>query len=703
MNRKVNLKVNQKKRIVPETIYDYRMPGAPALSPDGATAAFLLTRADEESDGYRSDLCVLRGGKSVPLTDAPDVRFFLFTRRGTLLAAVKGARDGARPRDGARTAGEAQPQPGARTAFVELDPNDGRRLDAFDIPARVLGLAELSDGRLVALAVDETRPCEGQPGYRVLEDVPFWSNGSFFTSGKRRRLCAFDRATGELTWLTGPDVQVMSFDCDGRRVAYDGGQLEEEYSRASGVRVLDTATGEDVCLLAQGARCKSRLLGLWGENALIAMTDGALPIPDGSGRAYEDDQYEDFYIAPASGGAPRLLARYEYTIGEGAVGSDVRGAAGRTMKAVGDRFYFTTTVGERTVLRYVDEDGRISGDLTGEGSCDSFDIAGGRLIVCGLYGGRTGELYGFDADAPGARNAGAPCGERLTRFSIADQLDCARPIAHSAAGREGHEIRGFVLPPAGYDAGAAGCDFGTAGCDPGAAGFDSGKRYPAILHIHGGPHAAFGGVYHHDMQLWASAGYFTVFCNPRGSSGRGNAYGCIAGRYGEADYDDLTDFLDSVLAAYPAIDPARVAVTGGSYGGFMTNWMIGHTDRFAAAAAQCSISNWVTVEHTSDIGRVFVRGQLRATTAENANELWARSPLAYAKNVHTPALFIHGDADCRTWMVEGLSMYTAVRANGVPARMVLFEGENHGLSRIGKPHNRVVRAKEMLAWFEKHV
>src|SRR5699024_11134194 len=125
-------------------------------------------------------------------------------------------------------------------------------------------------------------------------------------------------------------------------------------------------------------------------------------------------------------------------------------------------------------------------------------------------------------------------------------------------------------------------------------GYEPGKKYPAILHIHGGPRTAFGSVFHNEMQLWASQGYFVLFCNPRGGDGRGMAFADLLDKYGDVDYKNLMEFTDECLKQYPDIDTGNVGVTGGSYGGFMTNWIIGHTDRFKASASQRSIANWIT-------------------------------------------------------------------------------------------------------------
>ena len=204
------------------------------------------------------------------------------------------------------------------------------------------------------------------------------------------------------------------------------------------------------------------------------------------------------------------------------------------------------------------------------------------------------------------------------------------------------------------------------------------------------------------MQYWAGKGYFVFFCNPKGSDGGDNAFADIRGGYGDVDYKNLMAFADAVLAAYPAIDPKQVCETGGSYGGFMTNWIIGHTDRFCACASQRSISNWLSFCGVSDIGSYFAPDQTAGDLYDDPAALWAQSPLKYAKNVKTPTLFIHSDEDYRCPLEQGLQMFSALIDRGVPARLCLFHGENHELSRSGKPLHRLRRLKEITDWFDTY-
>lgn len=213
----------------------------------------------------------------------------------------------------------------------------------------------------------------------------------------------------------------------------------------------------------------------------------------------------------------------------------------------------------------------------------------------------------------------------------------------------------------------------------------------------------YGEVFYHEMQVWANEGYFVFFCNPIGSDGRDNEFADLRGKYGTCDYNNIMDFTDAVLKQYPAIDAQRVGVTGGSYGGFMTNWIIGHTSRFAAAASQRSIANWISFYGVSDIGMTFGPDQQGGNIYDDTEKLWWHSPVKYARACTTPTLFIHSDEDYRCPMAEGLQMYTALVDLGVESKLVYFKGENHELSRSGKPLHRMRRLNEITDWMQSHL
>jgi dipeptidyl aminopeptidase/acylaminoacyl peptidase len=273
---------------------------------------------------------------------------------------------------------------------------------------------------------------------------------------------------------------------------------------------------------------------------------------------------------------------------------------------------------------------------------------------------------------------------RITSYNgwLVEERTVRRPERLEVGGDDVPTISGWVMLPQNYD----------------PAG-----RYPAILQIHGGPKTAYGDVFFHEMQYLAGAGYVVFYCNPRGSDGRGNDFADIRGRYGTVDYQDIMRFTDAVVARYPSIDPQRLGVAGGSYGGFMTNWIVGHTERFRAAVSQRSISHWLSFFGTTDIGYFFGPDQVSATPWQSPERLAEQSPLTYAERVNTPTMFVHSDQDYRCWMAEALQMFTALRLRGVDTRLCLFRGENHELSRSGKPSQRLRRLQEIRRWFDEYL
>jgi dipeptidyl aminopeptidase/acylaminoacyl peptidase len=362
-------------------------------------------------------------------------------------------------------------------------------------------------------------------------------------------------------------------------------------------------------------------------------------------------------------------------MGFGGATTDVSQDGGRGTVACGGRLFFIQTEDDGSYVRSCGKDGAFSERLTEDGSTTSIDVTEDWTVFVAQRGDLLPELYEL---LPGGGE------KRISHLNdeVFEGLEVSTPRFMKYTGSDGFEIHGWIMAPIGYE---------------------PGKKYPAILNIHGGPRGVFGSVFHHEMQLWAARGYFVIFCNPRGSDGRGEAFANLYGKYGDWDYVNIMEFTDKCLEICPDIDPERLGVTGGSYGGYMTNWIIGHTDRFKAACAQRSISNWITYEGTGDISYWFNPGEHGGNFETNAQLLWDISPMKFADKAKTPTLFIHSDEDYRCYMGEGIAMYTVLKMNGVDARMVLFRGENHGLSRNGRPRSRVRRLEEIVDWMDKYL
>lgn len=232
-------------------------------------------------------------------------------------------------------------------------------------------------------------------------------------------------------------------------------------------------------------------------------------------------------------------------------------------------------------------------------------------------------------------------------------------------------------------------------------GFDSNKKYPLILNIHGGPHAAYGFIFEHEFQWMAAKGYLVLYPNPRGSTSYGQEFGnVIQFHYPGDDYRDLMLGVDETIKR-GYVDPKKLGVTGGSGGGLLTNWVIGHTDRFAAAVAQRDIASWIDWWYTADF-TLFQPTWFKAPPFKDEEDFKARSPISYIDNVKTPTMFILGENDFRTPPgAGGEQMFRALKFRKIPTVMVRFPNETHELSRSGGPWHRIERLQHIVGWFDR--
>jgi acylaminoacyl-peptidase len=279
---------------------------------------------------------------------------------------------------------------------------------------------------------------------------------------------------------------------------------------------------------------------------------------------------------------------------------------------------------------------------------------------------------------------------KLTSFNdpLVEALDLAPAERLRYSSKDGTEIEGWVmLPPS---------------VAPTLKGRPAADRpVPLILNIHGGPHGAYGYEFSFQRQLWAAHGYAIVYTNPRGSTEYGEKFlWATWGGWGNLDYDDVMGGVDASIKKYP-IDEKRLAVTGYSYGGFLTNWIITHTSRFAAAIAGAGISNWISDYGTADIPRTKETEFFGPPWDAKGNEtLRKQSPIEYVGRATTPTMFIHGESDMRVPIEEGEQMYTALKKRHVPARFVRYPESYHG---GWTPWNTVHRYYQELKWWEQYL
>ncbi len=244
---------------------------------------------------------------------------------------------------------------------------------------------------------------------------------------------------------------------------------------------------------------------------------------------------------------------------------------------------------------------------------------------------------------------------------------------------EGFEIQGWLVPP---------------------INLDEKKKYPVILYIHGGPHGMHGYSFNATVQALAAKGYGVLLINPRGSSGYGQKFsdGCV-NDWGGGDYRDLMKGVDVALEKFPYLDKDRMGVMGGSYGGYMTNWIVTQTDRFKAAIASASLSNLISFYSTS-LYQDLVHAEFGGMPWDNYEKLWDRSPLKHIKNVKTPLMLVHGENDNDVHITQAEEMFIALKMRGVDTVLVRYPREGHG---IREPKHRVDNLQRNLDWFEKYL
>ncbi|MBR0136084.1 MAG: S9 family peptidase [Clostridia bacterium] len=633
------------------------------LSPSGKNVCFVVTNADKEKNSYRSYIYTLRDGRPMRLTGGGSERRFMFLDDDTLL--FPGSRE-EKEKDPADTS----------SRYYRISLNGGEAEPAFTFPIRAGGLMPLPNGE--TLLTGSTAPgfedlykgdkkylaayrkhVKENADYEEIAQAPWWWNGGTFTKGAYSSLYIYDKKK-KLKRLTAlnENVSGAKLTPDKRFVYYIASPVTPRLQLMGGERLCRMKVGE------------------WREEEITASREGFylqgfepaksflyLMAADGHNGLNTDG---DFYSVDYDTNEIGLVARHGEAIGS-SVGSDNRYGGERAVRADGDALYFISTRFDCADI-YKLENGVITQVTDWGGSVDTFDVKDGRLIAVALKDMRAQELYNGR-------------GRRLTRFNdaalrakyvgVPERLDFIR---------NGVEIHGFVIKPMGYE---------------------PGKKYPVVLDVHGGPKTVYGPVFYHEMQYWAGKGYFVIFCNPTGSDGRGDFMN-ILGRYGTVDYDDIMAFCDEALKKYPDMDADDMFETGGSYGGFMTNWIVSHTDRFRAACAQRSISNWLSFYGVSDIGLDFVPDQNAADPWGSPEKLWERSPMKYADKVKTPLLLIHSFEDYRCPIDQAYQMFASLVDHGVESKIVAFRGENHELSRSGKPLHRLKRLSEITAWFDSH-
>ncbi len=626
----------------------------PLFSPDGTRAAFLLTRANLEKDGYDTNLWTvgLEDGFARQMTYSNEERTFTWSRDGKSIYFVS-KRDASFDKKS------------SALYSIAVDGGEANLLGV--IPQPVSELWDMPDGKLLVKTVYESRePNPENARYNVFTQIPFWQNGKDFTGQNRAALAFWSPETGELSRLTPDrtDVQYCVVSRDGKKALLIAEDYRAVKQLVNHIYELDLENGGMICL-SEGLEYSFKAVGWCGPRIVVVASDM---------KRYGMNQNPTIF--ELKDGQMNSLAPELDTSFHNSIVGDCRFKLPRQYGLMDERGVIYISTEDATSRIHVNDlsgakgDRCVTPDLL---SSDCFDIADGKILVVGSSGLNLQELYLVE----GGRM------KRLTHHNdaVTAELKLSNPVHALVDNGGGTQLDLWYIKP---------------------TECEEGKKYPAILDIHGGPKTTYGAGYLHEAQCWASRGYAVIYTNPRGSDGRGNEFADPRGKYGCEDFCDIMAVVDWAVKNLDFIDSERLGVTGGSYGGFMTNWIVSHTDRFKCAASQRGISNWISFDGVSDIGYYFGPDQhCGSGPLTDAEAAWNASPLKYAKNVKTPTLFIHSEKDRRCPDEQVFQMFTALRANGVETRLCYFLGENHELSRSGKPRSRLARLREITDWMDK--
>ena len=635
-----------------EDFLEYTYLSSIKMSEDGTF--FIAAKAKKDRTGYEKNYWMLTPEGPRQLTHDGKAGGFQI-RNGKLFFPAR------------RT--EEEEKEKERTFIYALPISGGEAYSAFSADG-VLGQFDiLSDDTLIALKNVDKRTenlskeekekiSKEIDGYEDIGEMGFYMNGEGYTNGRRSRLVFVEEGKCRRVFDDDFSTENFSISPDKSKILATGvcrkGPKEEFFSE---IREVNAGDGTWKTILPVGS------LAVFHADYL----DGKVIVIGSDMSHHGLNQNPDFYTI--ENGEAKLLKKWGEAIGS-SVGTDIRLGGGKSVVKDGEWLYFTTTLDHSSYIYRINADGEIESVVGDEGSVDSFAVCKGEVKFIGLRDQKLQEIYSADEEC-------------LTHFN--DKILHGKYVAtpeEIVYENDGVRLTGWVIKPFGYE---------------------EGKKYPAIFDIHGGPKTVYGTVFMHEMQYWANEGYFVFWTNPRGSDGRGDEFADIRGKYGTIDYSDLMKFTDVVLERYPDIDKDRLGETGGSYGGFMSNWILGHTDRFKAIATQRSIYNWVSFWGTSDIGPYFAKDQC-AAGIDDLPGLFHRSPMEeILKNAATPTLIIQSDKDYRCPVSEGYQLYSALVEMGVDSKLMLFHDETHELSRSGKPCNRVKRLKEITLWMDKYL
>ena len=668
------------KRPITETdLYSFQWIANPQISPDGSRVVYTQVKSTPKHDDYETALWIIpsSGGSTRQLTAGPHDSGARWSPDGKCIAFLRSVEN------------EGKPQP-AQIYLLFMDGGEARPLT--DLPKGAGAPIWSPNGRSIAfssttLLQDSEKNSAENSDVRVITTAKYRMNGTGYLEPDRKsHIWTVDVPRTPSLPQKATQITSGEFSESDITWSHDASQI---YFTSNRVKDSDFQPPDsDLYVVPAKGGAITKVTSIEG------LIGGLTLSPDGKkiaflgeingerGQARSYSQPDLFVTATEPGSkATNLTAKYDFDVG-GSVGGDQappRGGGASRPYWSGDSHGIVVASAEqgRVNLKRVDaETGKVS-PLT-DGNFDLFSYHatpdGSKIAVLISTPTNIGDLFIVDGKSGQS--------QQITHINadLFAQLNLTEPEMIWYKSFDGQRIQAWVQRP---------------------PEFHEGKKYPMILDIHGGPHSAYGYTFDHEFQWMAAKGYVVLYPNPRGSTSYGQEFGnVIQYHYPGDDYKDLMAGVDDLIAR-GWVDPDRLGVTGGSGGGVLTNWVIGHTDRFKAAVSQRSIADWTGWWYGADI---IVPEWFHGAPWESEVDFKERSPITYVTKVNTPLMLIEGESDFRTPPVYGgEQMFRALKYLNKTAVMIRFPGETHELSRSGKPVHRIERLHHIVAWFDKYL
>jgi dipeptidyl aminopeptidase/acylaminoacyl peptidase len=623
----------------------------PQLSPDLNKVAFVVSSADEKLDDFKSTIWIINRSNGRPLRFlsgwkdrhprwSPDGQQLFFISDRGLEKGEKGSGLWISPINGGEPRLVLRMEMGIEEPQWSMD------------GSKVFFISGVG---------------EDERDVRVINRIPIWFNAAGYTYYRRKHLHVVDVVSGVVTRLTEGEMNVVcaSPSNSGRAIAYTASTDDLDPRRVS-VYIYNIHSDEHVALVD----------GYYVESICWAPDDSRLSfLGNDLSRGYAT--HNTVWILPINGGAAQNITKDLDKGCSRRAYYDIRSPFAGIPAPIwdGDHIYFPVSDGGRfNLFRVGIEDGNTEPVVAGDFSLEEFSVRDGVIAYTRVTGTEPAEVWVRDEEGE----------RRITGFNddLLSRLNLSEPERFGFEASDGQGVDGWILKP---------------------YGLKEGEKRSTILDIHGGPMSKFGDSFMFEHQLYAAEGYAVIYLNPRGSDGYDQEFADIRGIYGTKDYRDIMEAVDHVVTTFSFIDPERLGVTGLSYGGFMTNWIMTQTDRFSAAISQNGISHWPSFYGTSDIGFHFTPDQIGDKLWSNEEDYRDKSPLTYAPKVTTPIMFIHSYEDYRCWIDQSIIFYTALKHLGKETQLVLFMEGSHVFRSLARPSIRKKRYEHMIEWFDTHL